>query len=254
VPELLAERVALVTGGARGIGRAIVEVFAQNGARGIVLDTASAFSGATLPASFLHRIADVTNEEEISVTVHDATETFGRLDVVVANAGIVPPWRETADLDFEEWDRVFAVNARGVAATIKHAVPAMKTAGGAIIVTASINVLEPHARQLAYTASKHAIMGIVHCAALDLGRYNIRVNALAPGPVATTAMRERLRFRAARDGQTEQQALDALAAQSPLNRLASEEEIGKAALFLASDLASAITGHLLPIDTGLHIG
>ncbi|MCO5066305.1 MAG: SDR family oxidoreductase [Rhizobiaceae bacterium] len=251
---LLADHVALVTGGARGIGRAIVDTFAQHGARGIVLDTSAALDGVSLPSSFSGRVADVTNESEISAAVQHSVSSFGRLDVVVANAGIVPPWRETDGLDFEEWDRVFAVNSRGVAATIKHAVPAMMKDGGSIIATASINILEPHGRQLAYTSSKHSVMGIVQCAALDLGRYNIRVNALAPGPVATTAMKERLRFRAEQAGRTEEQALQELAAQSPLNRIATESEIGKAALFLASDLSSGITGLLLPVDTGLNVG
>jgi len=250
---LLSDRVALVTGGARGIGRAIVDTFAQHGASGIVLDTSSALEGVSLPPSFAGRVADVTNEDEIAAAVEQIVKSHGRIDVVVANAGIVPPWRETDGLDFEEWDRVFAVNSRGVAATIKHAVPAMKKGGGSIIATASINVLEPHGRQLAYTATKHSVMGIVQCAALDLGRYNIRVNALAPGPVATAAMRERLRFRAEQGGTTEAQALKELAAQSPLNRIATEDEIGKAALFLASDLSSGTTGLLLPVDTGLNV-
>jgi NAD(P)-dependent dehydrogenase (short-subunit alcohol dehydrogenase family) len=248
---LLANRTALVTGGARGIGRALVGVFAEHGARGIVLDTEAVVAKADLPKSFSARVADVTNEGEIAAAFAEAARTFGKLDVVVANAGIVPPWHETADLDFEEWDRVFAVNARGVAATIKHAVPAMKDAGGSIVVTASVNVLEPHARQLAYTASKHAVMGIVRCAALDLGRYNIRVNALAPGPVLTAALRERIRHRQTLGGPSEEQSAKELAAQTPLNRIATEEEIGKAALFLASDLAGAVTGHLLPVDAGL---
>jgi NAD(P)-dependent dehydrogenase (short-subunit alcohol dehydrogenase family) len=187
VNDLLAGRVALVTGGARGIGRAIVGTLAAHGASGLVLDTTAAIADAELPQQFMPHIADVTREGDVAAAVSSAVARFGRLDVVVANAGIVPPWHETADLDFDEWDNVFAVNARGIAMTIKHAVPAMQAAGGAIVVTASINVLAAQARQLAYTASKHAVLGIVRCAALDLGRYNIRVNAVAPGPVLTAA-------------------------------------------------------------------
>jgi NAD(P)-dependent dehydrogenase (short-subunit alcohol dehydrogenase family) len=195
VTDLLAGQIALVTGGARGIGRAIVAALATHGARGVAVDLAGTIAATDIPYGFAGHVADVTREAEIAGAVAAVLVRFGRLDVVIANAGIVPPWHETAELDFEEWDRVFAVNARGVAMTIKHAVPTMRAAGGAIVVTASINAFAPHARQLAYTASKHAVTGIVRCAARDLGRYNIRVNAVAPGPVLTEALRERIRYR-----------------------------------------------------------
>jgi NAD(P)-dependent dehydrogenase (short-subunit alcohol dehydrogenase family) len=251
--DLLRGKSALVTGGARGIGRAIVEQFALHGARGFVLDRAEVVARASVPDAFAAHVADVVREAEVAAAIAAAVHAFGRLDIVVANAGIVPPWRETEALDFEEWDRVFAVNARGIAATLKHAIPAMRQAGGSIIVTASINVAKGAARQLAYTASKHAILGIVRCAALDLGRYNIRVNALAPGPVLSEALRERIRHRHSLGGPSEAQAEVELAAQTPLNRIASEDDIAKGALFLASDLANAITGHMLPIDAGFGI-
>jgi NAD(P)-dependent dehydrogenase (short-subunit alcohol dehydrogenase family) len=251
VQELLAGRIALVTGGARGIGRAIVGGFAAHGARGLVLDTDAAIASAELPPQFVPHVADVTRESDIAGAVAAVVAQFGRLDVVVANAGIVPPWHDTADLDFAEWERVFAVNARGVAMTIKHAVPPMQAAGGAIVVTASINVVVAQARQLAYTASKHAVLGIVRCAALDLGRYGIRVNAVAPGPVLTEALRERIRNRQMSGGPSEEESARELAAQTPLRRIATEADIANGVLFLASDLASAITGHMLPIDAGL---
>jgi len=249
--QLLADRVALVTGGCRGIGRAIVERFAEAGSSGTAVDIAAAAASAQLPESYTVQVADVTDEEQIASAVAEAGRRFGRLDIVVANAGIVPPWHETEELDLTEWDRVFAVNARGVAATIKHAVPLMKARGGAIVVTASVNALKAHGRQLAYTATKHATLGIIRCAALDLGRYNIRVNGLAPGPVATDAMRESMRYRATLGGPSEPEALAALAREVPLGRIATERDIANAALFLASDLATAITGHLLPVDAGL---
>ena len=151
--------------------------------------------------------------------------------------------------DFDNYDEV----AKLLAALpgVKHAVPLMSERGGAIVVTASVNALKPHARQLAYTATKHATVGIIRCAALDLGRFNIRVNGLAPGPIATAALRERVRFRSTIGGPPEDAALRALAEETPLGRIATEHEVAKAALFLASDLASAITGHLLPVDAGL---
>ena len=114
------------------------------------------------------------------------------MDILVANAGIVPPWRESDAIDLAEWDRVFAVNARGVMACIKHAVPLMRAAGGSIIVMASVNAVTAHPLQMAYTASKHAALGITRAAAQDLGRFAIRVNALAPGPIGTEALLRRL--------------------------------------------------------------
>ena len=128
-----------------------------------------------------------------------ATEVFGRLDIVIGNAGVVPPWRETEHLDLAEWDRVMAINARGMAATIKHAVPALKTSQGAIVLMASINAYAPHPNQMLYTASKHAVLGIARAAAQDLGRFGIRVNAVAPGPIATEALLERVRKRTGTD-------------------------------------------------------
>jgi NAD(P)-dependent dehydrogenase (short-subunit alcohol dehydrogenase family) len=214
--DLLAGRSALVTGGARGIGRAIVGQFAAHGARGIVLDLEAVLATATLPPGFAAQAADVTREGEIAAAFAAAGTAFGRLDIVVANAGIVPRWRETAGLDLEEWNRVFAVNARGIALTLKHAVPVMKEAGGSIILTASINVAKGAPRQLAYTASKHAVLGIARCAALDLGRHNIRVNALAPGPVLSEALRERIRYRQNLGGPSEAQSEIELARQTPL--------------------------------------
>jgi NAD(P)-dependent dehydrogenase (short-subunit alcohol dehydrogenase family) len=249
--DLLTDRVAVVTGGCRGIGRAIVGCLAEQGSRGLAVDLAGVTASASLPSGYAVHVADVTVEEQVAATFAEVGRRFGRLDILVANAGIVPPWHETDGLDLAEWDRVFAINARGVAATIKHAVPLMKKHGGAIVVTASVNALKPHARQMAYTATKHAAVGIIRTAALDLGRFNIRVNGLAPGPIATAALRERVRYRSTIGGPAEDEALSALARETPLGRIATEREVAQAALFLASDLASAITGHLLPVDAGL---
>jgi NAD(P)-dependent dehydrogenase (short-subunit alcohol dehydrogenase family) len=248
--DLLAGRVALVSGGARGLGRAIVQQFSEQGARGLVLDQESVIQISRLPTSFDAIAADVSRKQDLLAAFATVASTFNKLDIVVANAGIVPRWRETAELDLDEWDHVFAVNVRGVAATIKHAVPLMKTSGGSIVVTASINATRAAARQMTYSASKHAVLGIVKSAALDLGRYGIRVNALAPGPVMTQALRERIRYRMTLGGPSEAQAERELAAQTPLNRLATEDEVGKVAVFLASDLSSAMSGQMLPIDSG----
>jgi NAD(P)-dependent dehydrogenase (short-subunit alcohol dehydrogenase family) len=250
MPSLLDGRVALITGGSRGLGLAIAERFSAEGAVGHALDLPETSAGARLPAGFSAIDTDVSDEAAIAAAVQAALRQHGRIDVVVANAGLVPPWRESEGLDMAEWDKVMAVNVRGVAATIKHVTPAMKEIGGSIVVMASINAFLAHPRQMLYTASKHAALGIIRAAAHDLGRYNIRVNGIAPGPIATDALLERIRARAAKGGLSEQEALARLTADNALARLATADEVAKAALFLASDLASGISGELLPVDAG----
>jgi NAD(P)-dependent dehydrogenase (short-subunit alcohol dehydrogenase family) len=132
---------------------------------------------------------------------------FRRLDIVVANAGVVPPWSDTDELDLDQLDEVFSINVRGVAATLKHGVAALKERGGAIVVMASLNAWRAHPSQPIYTASKHAVLGLLRTAALDAGRYGIRVNGLGPGPILTGALRERLERRAADGGLPVEQAL-----------------------------------------------
>ncbi len=248
---LLAGKVALITGGSRGLGQAIASCFSACNATGAIVDLPAQIAAASLPEGFVAIAGDVTDELSLKSAIDATVARFGRLDIVVANAGLVPPWRETEALDMAEWDGVMAVNVRGVAATLKHAVPALKAAGGgSIVVMASINAYLAHPRQMLYTASKHAVLGIVRAAAPDLGRFSIRVNGIAPGPIATDALIGRIRQRA-QTGPGETEALAALAKDTALGRLATAEEVAKAALFLASDLSSGITGELLPVDAGL---
>jgi NAD(P)-dependent dehydrogenase (short-subunit alcohol dehydrogenase family) len=248
---LLAGQVALITGGARGLGQGIAEAFAAAGAVGLLLDLPAAFRASNPPSGFFHCHADVTDESDIVAAVGEAVARFGHLDIVVANAGLVPPWRDTAVLDMAEWDRVFAVNVRGVAATLKHAAPAMRPTGGAMIVMCSINSLRAAPGQMLYTASKHAALGIVRAAALDLGPRGIRVNGLAPGPIATEALMERVEYRRSLGGPTAAEAIAAFGAGTALRRMASIEDVANSAVFLASDRSTAITGCLFPIDAGL---
>jgi NAD(P)-dependent dehydrogenase (short-subunit alcohol dehydrogenase family) len=245
---LLEGRVALVTGGAQGLGRAIAEGFAAAGALGLLFDLVAAAD--PLPEGWSRATGDVGNEQDVERAFARAREIFGRLDVVVANAGIVPPWHDTETIDLAEWDRVFAVNARGVVATIKHAVPLMKQRGGSILAMGSINSWAGHGKQAAYTASKHAVLGVVRAAARDVGRFGIRVNALCPGPVATEALLSRARQRADEGGATVEETLKRYG-DTPLGRMPTTEDVVGAALFLASDLSSGITGHLIPVDAGV---
>lgn len=242
MPPLLFERTAVVTGAAAGLGAEISRVFEAAGARVVRLDVAAA-SGVSF--------CDVTDEDSVRRALAEVAALSGRIDVVVANAGLVPPWRATEDYDLAEWDRVLAVNVRGVAATLKHAVPHMRAKGGAIIATASIMSYRAHAGQALYVASKHAVAGIVKAAALDLGRYGIRVNAIGPGSVATEALLARMARRAASGGLAIEDALAAAASETALKRMVTAEDVAKTVLFLASDLSSGITGQLVPVEAGL---
>jgi NAD(P)-dependent dehydrogenase (short-subunit alcohol dehydrogenase family) len=247
---LLDGRIALITGGTRGLGYAIAKRFAGEGCRGALVDLANAAAEGEAPQGFAVIAGDVGDEASLAAAVKQTLATFGKLDIVIANAGVVPPWRETETLEMAEWDRVMAVNVRGIALTLKHTVPALKQRGGAIVAMASINAFTAHPRQMLYTASKHAVLGIVRAAARDLGRYGIRVNAVAPGPIATEALIERVRKRTLA-GPSEAEAFVALAQETALGRLATADEVAKATLFLVSDLASGISGEILPVDAGL---
>ncbi|MBT8101174.1 MAG: SDR family oxidoreductase, partial [Gammaproteobacteria bacterium] len=178
---ILEGKVAFVTGSATGLGRSIVESFAEHGARGIGFDIES--GAAALPVGWESITGDVCDENELSAALQRCASDFGSLDIAVANAGLVPPWSDTENIDLDEWDRVFAVNVRGVISTIKHSVQLMRDSGGSIIVMGSLNSRRAHAKQCLYSATKHAVLGIVRSTALDVGRFGIRVNGLGPGPI-----------------------------------------------------------------------
>ena len=242
-------KVALVTGAANGLGRAISTCLGKAGALGIGFDTEPCAKG--LPTGWIGHRGDVVREADVADAVARAGDRFKRLDIVVANAGLVPPWRETEHLDFKEWDAVFAVNVKGVAATIKHAVPLMKRTGGSVIVMGSLNSRRTHPRQCLYAATKHAVLGIVRAVAMDLGRHGIRVNALGPGPVATDALLGRLQARARNGEPPPAEVLEQFARDTSLGRIATEHDVARAALFLASDLSDGMTGQILPVDGGM---
>jgi NAD(P)-dependent dehydrogenase (short-subunit alcohol dehydrogenase family) len=244
-------KVCFVTGGSNGLGRATIDIFLGNGAVGTAADVVQVSSEAPLPAGFDHVPTDVTDEQSLQTSISNTVRRFGKLDVVVANAGIVPPWSAAEDLDLTTWSKVLAVNVQGIAATLKHTTPALKKHGGSIVITASITSYRGTAFQMLYTASKHAALGIIRAGAFELGRHLIRVNGIAPGPIATDALLDRIRSRADQGGMSEDEALALHANETSLNRMVTATEVGKAALFLACDLSSGVTGILLPVDAGI---
>lgn len=247
--RVLEGRRAVVTGAGRGLGRAIAARLGKAGARIVAVDLPDALDD--LPEGWEAEAVDLASDGARPALDRIAAR-LGPVGVVVANAGIVPPWRGVGDLDLTEWDRVMRVNVWAVASTLGAFADALAGSGhGSAVVMASINAYRAHPRQVLYTASKHAALGVMRAAALDLGARGVRVNALAPGPVATEALRGRLRARHAAGGPPEEEALAAYGAQAALGRTVTEGEVAEAALFLASDAASGMTGLVLPVEAGL---
>ncbi|NNE23154.1 MAG: SDR family oxidoreductase [Rhizobiales bacterium] len=248
--RLVDGKVAFVTGAANGLGHAIVSELAAAGAVGTMFDILPRSEAGNIPKGWNYHQGTVTDENDVGAAIAGLHESHGLLDIAVANAGVVPPWRATRELDLDEWRRTFAVNVEGAAITIKLAAQEMIPSGGSIIALGSLNSWQGHPQQAAYVASKHAVLGLVRSAALDLGQHNIRVNALGPGPIATDALVGRVKDRHAQGGATVDEALQAMAGATALGRTATEADVARACLFLASVLASGITGQLVPVDAG----
>jgi NAD(P)-dependent dehydrogenase (short-subunit alcohol dehydrogenase family) len=233
------------------MGAGIVGLFARHGvSRGVVLDLPQTTGRTALPAGWVEIPVDLRDDASVSEAFAEARGELGSLDVLVACAGIVPLWAGIAGLEPHEWDDVFAVNARGVMRSIQEALPAM-SAGGSMVVIASQNAWRGNQNLAGYTASKHAVLGLVRSVALELGPRGIRVNAVGPGSIATDAYLGRLRRREDEGGLKVAESLERDGSTTALGRLATIDEVAKGVLFLASDLASGIAGHLLPIGAGV---
>lgn len=235
----------LVTGGARGLGAAIVGALAAHGADGAIIDLHA--PAEPLPWPFAS--ADVTDEKAMDAAVRTLADSTP-FDGLVAAAGIVPAWQSPAELDLEDFDRTMSVNVRGVVTAIKAVAPDMPT-GSTIVAIGSLNSWKGDANLVSYVASKHAVLGVIRSTALALGPRGIRANAVAPGPVATEALLARIDSRVSVTGLERDAALETSAAATALRRLATAQDVADAVLFLSSPASSAITGHLLPVDGGM---
>ncbi|MHB8733398.1 MAG: SDR family NAD(P)-dependent oxidoreductase [bacterium] len=238
-------RVALVTGSSRGIGRAIAQAFAREGAA-VVLNAARSIGDARTAAQAIGAgggtavaiQADVTRPAEARRLVAEAVRAFGRLDVLVNNAGINDrtPFRE---IDDDAWRRMMDVHVTGPFFAAQAAAEAMAQDGGVIINIASMRGIEPGTGAVHYSVSKAAVLMLTRCLARDLAP-GVRVNAIAPGYTETA-------FHAERTIADRQ----AIAARIPLGRFAQPEEVAKAAVFLASDDAAYVTGDTLIVSGGV---
>lgn len=243
---LVEGKVALVTGGGSGIGRQACLVFAREGAKVVVSDvaveggeeTVSLIKQAGGEATFIK--ANVSQEAEVEALIAKTAETYGRLDCAYNNAGIAGRTARVADDTQENWDRILAINLKGVWLCLKYEILQMlKQGGGAIVNTASGAGLIGVRRTGAYVASKHGVVGLTKTAALEYAKSNIRVNAVCPGPIDTPMLRG-----------ASDRVIDAMAAAQPNGRLGQPQEIAEAVVWLCSDAASFVTGHPMPVDGG----
>jgi NAD(P)-dependent dehydrogenase (short-subunit alcohol dehydrogenase family) len=244
----LQNKVALITGGGSGIGKASCLLFAREGAKVVVVDLKKETAEATakqIGANARAFGADVSKASDAEAMVAFAEKTFGRLDIVFNNAGVFHPKDDSVTNTTEDiWDMVIDINLKGVFFGCKYAIPALQRAGGgSIINTASfVAVMGAAAPQIAYTASKGGVLAMTREIAVEFARQNIRANALCPGPVETPLLGELLADPARRQRRL---------VHIPMGRFARPEEIASAALFLASDESSYVNGATFLVDGGI---
>lgn len=246
--QRLANKVVIVTGGARGIGRAIVLKCRREGATVVSLDRdASPASDADAPPP--HSITtDITREADVERAVGEVLRHHGRVDVLVNNAG-VNAYADAASMTEAEWDAVFAVDLKGAWFCAKHVLPDMRRRkSGAIVNIASIHATLTIAGMFPYAAAKSGLIGLTRSLALDCARDGIRVNAVSPGWTRTALVDEWFRLQP-----NPAEAEASIMRVHPMGRIASTEEIASVVAFVASDEASAMTGASVPVDCGLGV-
>jgi glucose 1-dehydrogenase len=247
----LQNKVAIITGGAMGMGAATAELFAKEGAKVVIADfneekgreQTNKIKAARGECSFVK--TDVSKSEDVQNMVKFTVDTYGKLDVALNNAAITPDDKPIAEFDEDYWDRLMSIDLKGVALCLKYEIRQMMAqgTGGSIINTSSVSCIRPQPSNPAYISAKHAVIGLTKSAAMDYSPHKIRINSVAPGAIDTPMLR----------GAIEQFGFNAeeYAKQlSMLGRFAKAEEVAQAHLWLASDDASYVTGAVVAVDGG----
>ncbi len=258
----LSEKVALITGGAGGIGQAAARLFTAEGGHVVLVDREEAALQDVVSsigedkASYV--VADVTQPDETQNYVKAAVERWGGIDIYLANAGIEGMVSPIPDYPHDMFDQVMAVNVRGVWLGLKYVIPAMRErGGGSIVITSSTAGIGGTAGMSAYSTSKHAVIGMMRTAALECAPMGIRVNTVNPAPIETRMMRslEEMRVAAADSSEvTVERTKQSYASRIPLQRYGDPEEVAKMMLFLSSDDSSFCTGGVYMVDGGRSAG
>jgi NAD(P)-dependent dehydrogenase (short-subunit alcohol dehydrogenase family) len=241
----LENKVAIITGGGGGIGRATAIRFAKEGARVLVADieeeagikTVQVIKESGGEAEFVR--VNMTKPEDVEHMVQKALDTFGKLDILINNAGVKSDEKKIPDVSLVEWQEVFDINTTGVFLGMKYVIPKMES-GGSIVNTASIAGIKGQKLVAAYSASKSSVIALTKTAATEFGKKNIRVNAIAPGIIDTDMVEDWKKT----------SKWSVLSTANALNRIGQPEEIANTILFLASDESSFITGETIVIDGG----
>ncbi len=264
-PMRLKDRVAIVTGGGKGIGKAISLAFAREGARVVMAgrtlsaleetrDLIKKAGGRAQPIQ-----TDVTVEEEVIRLIAETAKKFGNVDILINNSGVAGPIVKLAEMDLARWNETLAIDLTGAMLAsrevLKYMIPQRS---GAII-----NIVSEGGRagdgksgfplRSAYCAAKMGLIGMTETLAIEVGEFNIRVNAVSPGPVNGRHITNAMRGKARATKRPFEAIMKDLAAGSSLKRISEEAEVASAVVFLASDEASAITGQTLPVSCGQHI-
>ena len=245
--SLLKDKVAIVTGAGSGIGRAVAEVYAKEGAKVVVSDISEEGANETVEAikkaggdAFFFK-ADASSAEENKKLVEAAVEKYGRLDIACNNAGIGGPAAPAGEYDIEGWDKVINLNLNGVFYGCRYQLEQMeKNGGGSIVNMASIHGTVAAPNNSAYTAAKHGVVGLTKNIGTEYAQKNIRCNAVGPGYIHTPLL----------DNNLDEDMMKAVAAKAPMNRLGKPEEIADLVVFLSSDKSSFTTGGYFIADGG----
>jgi NAD(P)-dependent dehydrogenase (short-subunit alcohol dehydrogenase family) len=255
----LVDRVAIVTGGASGIGKVAAQIFAREGASVIVAtdsnikggeETVDSIKSAGGEASFVK--CDVSSASDVEAMVSECIRKYGRLDYAFNNAGIGPdgkrvPLALTAECPEDIWDRTLAINLKGVFLCMKYELQQMlKQQYGVIVNTSSVGAVKPAQGFCAYNASKSGLIALTKTAAIEYAASGIRANVILPGPTERTLLFEYLTS----SGPTPEHMREMI----PMQRLATPEDMAEAVVWLCTDEASFITGHAMPIDGGMSVG
>jgi NAD(P)-dependent dehydrogenase (short-subunit alcohol dehydrogenase family) len=256
----LTGKVAIITGGASGIGAGIVEKFLAEGARVVIADVERERGqefAAKLGADAVFRSTDVSDPEQVGALVAGTVETFGALDVMVNNAGISSKMhRSFLDDDLADFQRVMAVNVLGVMAGTRDAARHMATSGGGSIINlSSIGGIQAGGGVMTYRASKAAVIQFTKSAAIELAYHDIRVNCIAPGSIPTPILASSVSGKAKEElRRFEEKIREQMRADRPLQREGTPEDVAEAALYLAGDRSRYVTGTVMRVDGGTATG